>query len=145
MQVVDLLYMIVVEVQEDQVWQRHQVLDPCDQVMLQIEQSKSFFAFKQWHMTQFSLVQLESLRIGCPFTRLTIDDKDAWYLWQFGKNDLVLILDAPHNSIGQQVTIAFIIFTLMESYRQKSRRDQSSYISDAVMSGERSGSISVLD
>ena len=68
-------------------------------------------------MTQFSLVQLESFRIGGSLARLTIDNEDAWYLWQFGKNDLVLILDAPHNAIGQQVTIAFIIFTLMESYR----------------------------
>ena len=98
-QVVDLLNVIVVQVQEDQVGQRHQVLDSCDQVMLQIEQSKSLFAFKQWHMTQFSLVQLESLRIGGSLTRLTIDDKDAWDLGQLCEDDLVLIFNSSDDTV----------------------------------------------
>ena len=41
---------IIVEIQEDQSWKTHEILDFANVIMLEIQQSQSFLSFKKWHM-----------------------------------------------------------------------------------------------
>ena len=116
MQVVDLLDVVVVEVEEDEVRQGHQVLYPCDQVVLQVEEAKTFLALEEGHVGELALIKLEAFGVGGPLARLAIDDEHARNLRQLSEDDLVLILNTPHNTIGEQVAIALVILALMQSY-----------------------------
>ena len=66
-------------------------------------------------MTEFSFIQLEPLGVRSSLAWLSVDDKHAWDLRQFCKDDLILILDAAHDTIGEQVAVAFVILTLVQS------------------------------
>jgi len=59
----DFFDLVVVEIKENQIWQAYQIFYFLDTIMLQIKQPKSFLALKQWHMREFSLVEVESFRI----------------------------------------------------------------------------------
>ena len=81
--------------------------------MLQIKQSKPLFALKERHVGKFALVELKSLRIGCSFTWLSVDDEDARDLRELCKYNLVVVFDLSHDSIGEEISVALIIFRLM--------------------------------
>jgi len=60
---------------------------------------------------QFSLVQLQALRVGCPLTRLTVNDENAWDLRQLCEDDLVLVFNSSDNSISKQVAVPFVFLS----------------------------------
>ena len=51
-------------------------------------------------MRQFSLVELQTFRVGGSLTRLAVDDEDAWDLGQLSKDDLVLVFNSSDDPIG---------------------------------------------
>jgi len=66
-------------------------------------------------MRKFSFVKLKSFGIRGSFTRLAVDYQHPWDLRKLCKNDLVLVFYAPHNAIGEQVPVPFVIFTLVQA------------------------------
>ena len=66
-------------------------------------------------MGKFTLVKLKSLRIGSSFTGFSVDDEDAGDLGELSEDDLVLVFDHSHDSVGEQVPVPFIILALMQT------------------------------
>ena len=50
MQVGDLLNLVVIEVQEDQIWEGNQVLNLGDMVVLQVQEAETFLSLQEWHV-----------------------------------------------------------------------------------------------
>ena len=66
-------------------------------------------------MRQFTLIELEALWVGRSLARFAIDYQDAWNLRQLCKDDLVLVFDAPHDAVCEQVAISLVVFALVQS------------------------------
>ena len=64
-------------------------------------------------MGKLTLVELESFGVGCSFTWLSVHYEDAWDLWKLCKDDLVVVFNLSDYSIGEKVSVPFIIFRLM--------------------------------
>ena len=50
MQMCDFLYLIIVQVKEDQIWEGDQVLNFSDMVVLQVEQTEALLSFQKGHV-----------------------------------------------------------------------------------------------
>lgn len=80
-------------------------------VVLQIEQTQALFALEQGHMGELTLVQIQTFGVGGALRGLTVHDEHAWDLWQFSEDDLVVVLDAAHDSVLEQVAVALILLS----------------------------------
>ena len=67
-------------------------------------------------MGELSLIELETLRVSTSLAWLSIDNEDSWDLGELSKDDFVVVLDHTHDTIGQEISVSLIIFTLMKSY-----------------------------
>lgn len=67
-------------------------------------------------MCQFAFVQLQSIGILIPLAGFAIHDQHTLDLWEFCKNDLVLIFYAADSSIFEEVAVALVIFIFCELF-----------------------------
>ena len=105
----DLLDLVVIKVEENQIGQRDKVLNLCDMIMLQVEETEALLSFKKRHVRQVALVEIEPFGVGLALTRLAVHDEHAGDLRQLREDDFVLVFHASDDSVLEQVSIALII------------------------------------
>lgn len=61
-------------------------------------------------MGKFPLVEIQTFGVRSTFGRLTVNNEHARDLRQLSEDDLVVVFNAAHDAVFEQVAVAFILF-----------------------------------
>ena len=62
-----LLNVIVVQVKENQSWQAYKIFNFLDMIVLKVEQAETLLSLKQGHVSEISLIEVQSIWVSISF------------------------------------------------------------------------------
>ena len=62
-----LLNVIVVQVKKNQSWQAYKIFNFLDMIMLEVEQAETLLSLKQGHVSEVSLIEVQSIWVSISF------------------------------------------------------------------------------
>ena len=111
-EMVDLPQQVRAQVKEMKVWQRDEVLDAGDLVVLQVEILDLFFAFEERDVLQTPRIKGQLLWVALSLYWPPIDDQNVANLRQLDVDREGFGLDVVQIAMSEQVPISLVLFLL---------------------------------